>query len=1546
MKFENNQNNGGISSVSQTEEISTAEQVALAKLENDLKSLKSDDELPEIDLEHFSTEGKKKVAGVLVKIANSHLKSKTAEGLISTSRILELGYRNDLNLENEAAYTNFLDQQVKEVFEKDLSEQYHVQRCLTDALELQKYFKDYGSDFAEISKAKTVELKNAVLKGGLEVAHAAFKLLPTLESDEDLKQTAKETLKRWVKTEGNNRRGPAEEIFKAYPKSFFTLEEVQPIAIFVLKHDLEKSLKGGKDLKTSIETFPLTREERKIIVSQVLDDNLTAGNFKTVQCLVKAFGNSEELQLKASALYKQKLTGDNQDGTTIKGLDAIVTEEFKTQDEIVALKRAWALGTLGKRDGLASCRDNYVEDFKKQFNLTEEFLTNHESQQKIQEQLLYTLGYGNYHEAMSLYEKFLTAESKTDDFRTQIEATFLGAVDKHYFTLSKGHSGEKLIDLFSAEFKHSPEFRKKAIGVLSLSMRSTVAPENAVFTIEKLECTDEEIRKAKEDALLSKFVGNSNGRIYLKSLGNRDKSEINEALVKIAPDEAILDVVRAQLNDIVLQNGNFSELESLRFCAQALGIPDSQILEQEKFKEIVYGEIESKIRRGELNYAVHDAQQFKLTGEDLKNVNATTIKEGVIWWLSETNKSLETYKGLEFAPADIDRFIKFFDIPQEDIFTDPQIRKLGGKLFLALQVFYNSSVHKVDFFTKTLLITEDDMMNGVDEVLELILKKESDKPEFRLKEIEEILPSLPKGFADHAISEAYLSKIQSYAIHEDSSYGRRNNNYKDILDHLIENTNRLHTFEARQEICTQTFMHIVSKGAFSTALSLLVERKAFPFVKQEVRQECLLPEYIKRLTEHGEERAADFANSFKLNVTNISDERLSEAYQNMFRSAVLGMNISGIINYSQKAKFSREFLDSPEIKDKLETAFVENFQRHGLANALKLVESGLLSSDFVQSERVQEAARLRIPELLLDGQFQNLIALNSQFTLGLTPGEIIGLDSEKAKFFEKLSVEFPKLAEKCFGSLDALFSIWPYVHLLDPETLEKFPFLADALQENERFGVKLLLKFGTLDKLSQANIQTLYKNKDEILSEKNNIDVESRDFRVAMQQRLLGYRRNTEITETLRKAGVNVEEWLNYKEETFFTLGRDESLKFSDTIVTPIERIQETIDSYTGTVKEVLEQYKNELTDFRVPLKDLSLLNSELEKLKEQKQIAEDDGNAKKVEGITKGISGIESQILNIEEISLWDKVSSRIASLSLIKKDIFKAYDDLRGAEVALGKKEVETETNAGQKRKELVKLKNKIGTAKKEMREKVQLLGVRLAEFDNDIFAMISPALGEDRTESLIQEKNEIAEEHLDHYQSDSKTLENLFYEREDKGLVGQQMKIGVWDRNPDKDLYLGNYTDCCIRIDSSHMGSECTIADYLTDAGMQIVSIVDEKKNIPVVAAWCWVGHDDNDKVALVVDNIEANTEYSANYRAQMETKLREYLQNYSEKVGAKLVQGTSNNDLVVAKMDSAYFKLGGYNRPSGYFLEGENNGTIDDGEEEHEHEHWDENGGDDD
>jgi len=158
---------------------------------------------------------------------------------------------------------------------------------------------------------------------------------------------------------------------------------------------------------------------------------------------------------------------------------------------------------------------------------------------------------------------------------------------------------------------------------------------------------------------------------------------------------------------------------------------------------------------------------------------------------------------------------------------------------------------------------------------------------------------------------------------------------------------------------------------------------------------------------------------------------------------------------------------------------------------------------------------------------------------------------------------------------------------------------------------------------------------------------------------------------------------------------------------------------------------------------------------------------------------------------------------------------------------------------------------------------------------------------------------------------------------------MSIFVWTRNPDIDLYQGNYSPCCICIDSAHMGSESTIADYNTDLGVQIINIWDEAKNEPVTAAWCWLGKNAKGETALVVDNIESNTLYSSNFSEQLTAELFNYIQNYAKRLGVdRVVLGKANNDLPTgsesAKMPEdgeRYEKIGGSNRADGYFFEAE-------------------------
>ena len=73
-------------------------------------------------------------------------------------------------------------------------------------------------------------------------------------------------------------------------------------------------------------------------------------------------------------------------------------------------------------------------------------------------------------------------------------------------------------------------------------------------------------------------------------------------------------------------------------------------------------------------------------------------------------------------------------------------------------------------------------------------------------------------------------------------------------------------------------------------------------------------------------------------------------------------------------------------------------------------------------------------------------------------------------------------------------------------------------------------------------------------------------------------------------------------------------------------------------------------------------------------------------------------------------------------------------------------------------------------------------------------------------MQELKEKLLEDQDHYQSDIRALRELFTQdkENESRLEGRPMRIRLASRHTN-DLYIGNYTDCCIAIDNEFHGDE---------------------------------------------------------------------------------------------------------------------------------------------
>ena len=567
-----------------------------------------------------------------------------------------------------------------------------------------------------------------------------------------------------------------------------------------------------------------------------------------------------------------------------------------------------------------------------------------------------------------------------------------------------------------------------------------------------------------------------------------------------------------------------------------------------------------------------------------------------------------------------------------------------------------------------------------------------------------------------------------------------------------------------------------------------------------------------------------------------------------------------------------------------------------------------MSGQISEIMRTNNETRANIRSLIqtyLHGNRDGRVAtgLAAKFFPNMTAEEMIALHPDpEQKAFTVLRTTYPEIARHMFATAQDVIAN-AAAAISASQTFPSYPFIPGAVAENPRYGLKLAQKIDRLDKLSKENIQMLFKSKDALQTEGVRPKENPHAFREAMQGRLMGHRRNEEIAKTMEKHDVVLSKWLAYDKTVRFTLGTNHDTGgLAATFKKPVDRIGKSIAAFEHEALTALEPFKGELLAAKAPSAQHEKLQQDLARIeKELAQAGEVDG--KKWVGMRKHAEKLRIAINGEKTISVWEKCTAEFGRMKLLHARVEKAAIACESIEVGSGS----------------------IASAQANFRNAVTTLSLHEKKANGVMTEMISVVLGNTRAEAIQNEIATNVAEHADHFCSDARTLlQSLDPDNTDK-TVGGAFEIRLWSRDPDIDLYTGNYTDCCIRIDSDHMGAESTIADYLTDVGMQVVGVYNRATDTPVAAAWCWIGHDDNDRLAFVVDNIEADTRYTAHHGTKLGTIMREFVEEYAKEVGVpNVTQGTCNNDITIANMDSAYFKLGGANRASGYFLEGEDNG----------------------
>ena len=202
--------------------------------------------------------------------------------------------------------------------------------------------------------------------------------------------------------------------------------------------------------------------------------------------------------------------------------------------------------------------------------------------------------------------------------------------------------------------------------------------------------------------------------------------------------------------------------------------------------------------------------------------------------------------------------------------------------------------------------------------------------------------------------------------------------------------------------------------------------------------------------------------------------------------------------------------------------------------------------------------------------------------------------------------------------------------------------------------------------------------------------------------------------------------------------------------------------------------------------------------------------------------------------------------------------------------------------------------------------------------------------QTEKIFEtEKDETKKERigtiLDHFKELKRRIPDL---EKETGKKGYEFEIKLWQREPGYDIFQGNYTSCCVALETGNQA----ILDYLIDSGFQVVEVRNVALDQTIAQTWLYFTKDSHKNLNLVLDNIEINKDYLFASR-EIREEIFKYCQNLAKEVSKgkvkRILLGTVYNDVETSDLDLIKLslrKIGGAPREREY-LEALGPGWVD-------------------
>ena len=154
---------------------------------------------------------------------------------------------------------------------------------------------------------------------------------------------------------------------------------------------------------------------------------------------------------------------------------------------------------------------------------------------------------------------------------------------------------------------------------------------------------------------------------------------------------------------------------------------------------------------------------------------------------------------------------------------------------------------------------------------------------------------------------------------------------------------------------------------------------------------------------------------------------------------------------------------------------------------------------------------------------------------------------------------------------------------------------------------------------------------------------------------------------------------------------------------------------------------------------------------------------------------------------------------------------------------------------------------------------------------------------------QRSEIARRNLSTIQSIESTMINTESYKDLKASKSYNLTIKMWDRNPQHDLFQGNYSTCCIGMGGGNGSAQ---PHYLLNTSCNMIEIIDDATGKTVGNALCYFAKNAEGKPIFILDNVEINN--SIKFTEETGKSFRNVIIQYADNI-FKAVSGQENTEI---------------------------------------------------